>query len=180
VSVSFRMNNTARLLLVLSLWLWPSAVSAQVTVPVGAPASIAWDASPDPVTGYRCRQNGVVIADVASTATTCPVSTATAGTHTASVAAVNSAGESAPVSAVFMVQTAEPPPPPPPPPPTNPCVADPLVLNINANNGWPSSATGAQLRWTTNKPASVLFNPLVSPWKVTATDARGCTVVKTR
>jgi hypothetical protein len=66
------------------------------------------------------------------------------------------------------------------PPPPDPCVVDPLVLTINRNNGWPSSATGSQLRWTANKPARVTFDPLVMPWRATATDARGCAVTVTK
>lgn len=84
-------------------------------------------------------------------------------------------------SAAFAVTVAfTAPPPPPPPPPPDPCVGNPLVLTINRNNGWPSSATGSQLRWTTNRPASVTFNPFTSPWTATATDGRGCSATVTR
>lgn len=70
------------------------------------------------------------------------------------------------------------PPPPTPPTPVFDCVANPL--RFTARVQFPSAATGSQLRWQTNRAATITFDPTGAKWTVTAKDVNGCVVVATR
>jgi hypothetical protein len=66
----------------------------------------------------------------------------------------------------------------PPAPPPDVCASDPLVFTVAR---WPSATTGRRsVDYRVNRPVSLHLEQRINPWTVTATDARGCTVVLTR
>jgi hypothetical protein len=74
--------------------------------------------------------------------------------------------------------TPDPTPDPEPPPAPDPCVVDPLVFVVKR---WPAGTTGSRrFDYSSNKPVQVTLNLLTTPWKVVATDARGCAVTVTK
>lgn len=64
------------------------------------------------------------------------------------------------------------------PAPVFDCVASPLKFITKVT--FPSAATGSQLRWQTNRPAVMTFDPFGARWTATATDKNGCSVTATR
>lgn len=92
----------------------------------------------------------------------------TVGTTLVSCQASDAAGQKA--SASFSVTVTF-----TPTPPVDVCKTDPLTLTMT----WPKQST-SQTRSQTNKPARVTTDMLVTPWKATAVDARGCVVTVTK
>lgn len=105
----------AALLCVVGIVLFSAVVNGQVPqqVPANAPLTLQWDASPDPVSGYRCYLDNVKVGtDLPATARTCAFPGQASGSHTVAVSAFNTFGESAKTAVPFTVGG-------PPSPPTN-------------------------------------------------------------